>query len=125
MNLGYGHSYEAQMMKNYLQTMARNASQLNAALDAGDSLPLWTVTSVGMAKDRLTTATDYLLSRKKLLLKEEAMKGKLKHYGDIREDVERERTLKQHTKDIIIGSVVAALTVVLSDLMLEAIRGKK
>ena len=42
--------------------------------------------------------------------------------GDIRADVERERTLKQHIRDIFVGATVTALSIYLSEKILKAIR---
>ena len=42
--------------------------------------------------------------------------------GDIRADIERQRTLKQHVRDIFIGAAVTAISVYLSEKLLEAIR---
>ncbi len=43
-------------------------------------------------------------------------------YGDIRADVERKRSLKEHAHDIVVGAIVTAFSVYLSEKIMEAIR---
>ena len=79
-NLGYGTT-NGGMAKNQLRSIKRISVELHDALLNADELPDWVLSKITVAQDRLSTATDYILSKlRELELKE--MGHKMNPYED-------------------------------------------
>lgn len=63
-NYDYPNSKGGQMMINRLYTIERVARGLRQEINPNDQFPLWTQNKVATAQDRLTTAMQYLVSKK-------------------------------------------------------------
>jgi hypothetical protein len=61
-NLGYGTN-NGGMAKNQLRTIKRTSIELHDAIRDADELPDWVLSKITVAQDRLTVATDYILSK--------------------------------------------------------------
>jgi len=63
-NYNYPNAKGGQMMINRLYTIERVARGLREEINPNDQFPLWTQNKVATAQDRLTTAMQYLVSKK-------------------------------------------------------------
>lgn len=61
-NLGYGTN-NGGMAKNQLRTIKRTSIELHDAIRDADELPDWVLSKITVAQDRLSVATDYILSK--------------------------------------------------------------
>lgn len=61
-NLGYG-TKNGGMAKNQLRTIKRLSVELHDAILKEDELPAWVLSKITVAQDRLSVATEYILSK--------------------------------------------------------------
>jgi hypothetical protein len=86
-NYNYKNAKGGQMMINRLYTIERVARGLRQEINPNDQFPLWTQNKVATAQDRLTTAMQYLVSKKQSYEKQPM--GNLGFFGKERGDNEK------------------------------------
>ena len=85
-NYNYPNARGGRMMINRLYTIERVARGLREEINPNDQFPLWTQNKIATAQDRLTTAMQYLVSKKE--------QSNMGNFGFLKDRSETEKTFR-------------------------------
>ncbi len=91
-NYNYPNAKGGQMMINRLYTIERVARGLRQEINPQDQFPLWTHSKIATSQDRLTSAMQYIVSKKDQL--ENSNMGNLGFFGLFKERSETEKVFR-------------------------------